>query len=63
MEYINFVKIKLYENKNDLEKDNWAIYLEIIDSEFATIKIRKEKYINQICKNIEYITELLNTTA
>lgn len=53
--YINFALIKLYENKEEFDKNNWAIDLEIIDCEFVTIKVKNSKFIPQIDKNINKI--------
>jgi len=51
--YINFAMIKLYENKNKLDKGEWDIYLEIIDCEYVEIRINNSNLVDYIEENIK----------
>ncbi len=55
--YIIFATIKLYESENDLKNDNWAIFLEIVDSYIVNIKLKNANFTKRISKNIESIID------
>lgn len=57
--YINFAKIKLFKNTEDLKNDNWAVYLDITDSEFVVLKINDNSFVEQISKNMEEIRKFM----
>lgn len=57
--YINFAKIKLFKNNDDLKNDNWAIYLDITDSEFVVLKINDSSFVEQISENMEEIRKFM----